>query len=220
MNMSICPATDSAANRDLQAIALANEAQPVERPHTLNSIAAECEASKRSTQNWLKKAVDKYGELGELREGARYFSDAEREQVLEFASSRKAQASQQSAPVSAEVIEGDPVDTPAGALTIGDGGTLSAGGFGVAGAVEIPGLSLDTSAFSTGHTSYLNQIGQIKQQLQHLQDQVAAEEGRAQADRSAAIRAKSRAERELEIAGQEVKAARGNAEQVVSSPTG
>ena len=91
MNTPIRPVADSAANHDLQAIASADEAHQVDRPHTLNSIAVECEVSKRSVQNWLRKAVDKYGVLGELREGARHFSNAEREQILEFASSRKAQ---------------------------------------------------------------------------------------------------------------------------------
>lgn len=112
MNMSIRPTTDSAANLDLQAIAPTSEARPVERLHTLNSIAAECEASKRSAQNWLKKAVEKYGELGELREGARYFSDAEREQVLEFASGRKKAAPVPATPATAASTVTSPAIAP------------------------------------------------------------------------------------------------------------
>lgn len=100
MNTPIRPAADRAANYDLQATAPVDEAQQVARPHTLNSIAVECEVSKRSAQNWLRKAVDKYGELGQLREGARHFSNVEREQVLEFASSRKAQSPKATPPSS------------------------------------------------------------------------------------------------------------------------
>ena len=48
------------------------------RPHTLTTIAAAAGTTKRTVQRWLSKA----GDLGELQGDTRYFTDAEKEQLL------------------------------------------------------------------------------------------------------------------------------------------
>lgn len=63
----------------------------IDRFHTLQSIADEQQVKKRATQTWLSKAKSVHGELGAILQpgGPRFFSDEEREKILEFASERK-----------------------------------------------------------------------------------------------------------------------------------
>ena len=59
------------------------------RKHTISSIAEAQGYKKRAAQGWLAKAREKYGELGEIVDGTRFYSDDERAKILEFASERK-----------------------------------------------------------------------------------------------------------------------------------
>ena len=56
-----------------------------ERIHTLASIASQHGSGKRTAQNWLAKAKADHGEIGELINGVRYFSDSERDILLSYA---------------------------------------------------------------------------------------------------------------------------------------
>jgi hypothetical protein len=67
------------------------------RQHTLASIAADADTTKRTVQRWLTKS----GDIGELVEDTRYFSDAERDQLLSHQS--KHQLKQEV--IEAELIE-------------------------------------------------------------------------------------------------------------------
>mgnify|MGYP001792200274 CR=1 FL=1 len=57
-----------------------------DRQHTLASIAADANTTKRTVQRWLSKA----GDIGGLQGDTRYFSDAERDTLLSYQSQRKA----------------------------------------------------------------------------------------------------------------------------------
>jgi len=63
-----------------------------QRIHTLSSIAAEHGSIKRTAQNWQAKARSEHGELGELINGVRHFSDSERDILLSYAGEPKAKA--------------------------------------------------------------------------------------------------------------------------------
>ena len=55
------------------------------RQHTLASIATDAATTKRTVQRWLTKC----GDIGELTDNVRYFSDAERARLLSHQSKRK-----------------------------------------------------------------------------------------------------------------------------------
>lgn len=55
------------------------------KPHTLRTIADEMARDKRTTQLWYQRAKNEHGELGELVDGTRYFSDSEREILISYA---------------------------------------------------------------------------------------------------------------------------------------
>jgi hypothetical protein len=57
--------------------------------HTLASIAATAEVEKRTVQNWLKKASSAHGELGQVSNGARVFSDDDRNILLSYKSVKR-----------------------------------------------------------------------------------------------------------------------------------
>ncbi|MEM8806871.1 MAG: hypothetical protein AAGF01_12660 [Cyanobacteria bacterium P01_G01_bin.38] len=59
-----------------------------DRNLTLTDIATLAGATKRTAQRWLEKATKVHGELGELVEGTRLFSDAEKETLLSYQSKR------------------------------------------------------------------------------------------------------------------------------------
>lgn len=61
-------------------------AADIKRPHTLASIAADADVTKRTVQRWLTKA----GDIGALEGDTRYFSDAERDTLLSYQSKRQA----------------------------------------------------------------------------------------------------------------------------------
>lgn len=65
-------------------------AAKVLRPHTLNDIAESAGVKKRAVQTWLAKAKDEYGEIGEIVNSTRMFSDTERNTLLSYQSQRKA----------------------------------------------------------------------------------------------------------------------------------
>lgn len=67
------------------------------RQHTLASIADDATTTKRTVQRWLTKC----GDLGELRDNIRYFSDDERDKLLSHQTKRTAKTS----PVEVEIIE-------------------------------------------------------------------------------------------------------------------
>ncbi|MGB7086677.1 MAG: hypothetical protein WBD47_14060 [Phormidesmis sp.] len=69
------------------------------RQHTLASIAAVAGTTKRTAQRWFTKC----GDIGELTDNVRYFSDAERDQLLSHQSKRTEKA----VPVKAEVVTGN-----------------------------------------------------------------------------------------------------------------
>ena len=54
------------------------------RQHTLSDIAAAAGVKKRAVQGWLAKAKEQHGEIGQITDGARHFSDAEKEQLLAY----------------------------------------------------------------------------------------------------------------------------------------
>ncbi|MBD2153165.1 hypothetical protein [Leptolyngbya sp. FACHB-16] len=60
------------------------------RPHTLRTIADEMGRDKRTVQSWYQKAKDAHGELGEIVEGVRRFSDADRAILVTYAGDKPA----------------------------------------------------------------------------------------------------------------------------------
>lgn len=64
-------------------------AAKVLRPHTLNDIAESAGVKKRAVQAWLAKAKDEHGEIGEIVNSTRMFSDADRDTLLSYQSQRK-----------------------------------------------------------------------------------------------------------------------------------
>ncbi|MEM8610709.1 MAG: hypothetical protein AAGF93_01730 [Cyanobacteria bacterium P01_H01_bin.105] len=70
-----------------------------DRQHTLTTIASEAKTTKRTVQRWLAKA----GDIGELRDDTRYFSDAERDVLLSYQSKRQATDNTVSEPVTQPV---------------------------------------------------------------------------------------------------------------------
>lgn len=80
--------------------------------HTFNSIAQEAGVSKRTVQTWWEKAKKaEYGEIGEIIDGARCFTDAERDILLSYASNRKSKTQPAETPTAeyrpVEVIPGN-----------------------------------------------------------------------------------------------------------------
>lgn len=61
-----------------------------DRLHTLRSISADCQVSYRAVQGWYAKACESSGlpELGELKDGARHFTDEEKNLIASFGSDR------------------------------------------------------------------------------------------------------------------------------------
>lgn len=68
------------------------------RPHTIASITLESGADKRTVRRWCSKC----GDIGTLRNGTRYFSDAEKEQIL---SHQRKPSAQTDEPIEAELLE-------------------------------------------------------------------------------------------------------------------
>ena len=61
----------------------------MERLHTVSTIAADLGVTARSVKNWLAAAkAGEHGELGEMINGRRHFSDAERDILISYASDR------------------------------------------------------------------------------------------------------------------------------------
>lgn len=58
------------------------------RENTFTSVAKQQKTSKRTVQEWFAKAKKEYGEFGEIKDGARFFSDAEVEILVRYASKR------------------------------------------------------------------------------------------------------------------------------------
>lgn len=58
-------------------------------PHTLATIAADWGCNKRAVQAWQAKAKDSHGELGQIVQGTRRFTDSEREILLSFAGPKR-----------------------------------------------------------------------------------------------------------------------------------
>ena len=73
------------------------------RQHTLASIAADAATTKRTVQRWLTKC----GDIGELQENVRHFSDDERD-GLSHQTKRKPKAEV----VEAELIEPGAISAP------------------------------------------------------------------------------------------------------------
>ena len=67
------------------------------RQHTIASITLEAGSTKRTVQRWLAKC----GDIGVLRENTRYFSDAERTEIL----SHQARLKQVEETIEAELVE-------------------------------------------------------------------------------------------------------------------
>jgi len=69
---------------------------PTTRPHTLKSIAYEANREKRTVQRWYEKACAAHDteELGEVIDGTRYFSDAERQMLLTYLGERTAETTE------------------------------------------------------------------------------------------------------------------------------
>lgn len=65
------------------------------RPHTLASIAEAHGVNKRATQAWLRQAKEaEGGEVGEIVGKTRYFSDEERDILLQYAGEPRAKTTQ------------------------------------------------------------------------------------------------------------------------------
>lgn len=62
------------------------------RNHTLSSIAEGMGREKRTAQAWYTRAKSEHGELGEIIEGTRYFSDDEREILISYAGADRPQS--------------------------------------------------------------------------------------------------------------------------------
>ncbi|NEP16876.1 MAG: hypothetical protein F6J97_08210 [Leptolyngbya sp. SIO4C1] len=78
------------------------------RTLTLLDVATLAGSTKRTAQRWLEKATAEHGELGELIEGTRLFSEAEKDTLLSYQSKRPqntvtADEPEQPAPVAAEL---------------------------------------------------------------------------------------------------------------------
>jgi hypothetical protein len=66
---------------------------PTTRPHTLKTIAHETDREKRTVQRWYEKACTVHDtKLGEVMDGTRYFSDAERDMLLTYMGERTKEA--------------------------------------------------------------------------------------------------------------------------------
>lgn len=78
----------------------------MERLHTVSTIAADRGVTVRSVKNWLAAAkAGEHGELGEMINGRRHFSDAERDIVISYASDRvKAAPTGQTTPTAALTV--------------------------------------------------------------------------------------------------------------------
>lgn len=87
------------------------------RPHTLASIAEECGVNKRAVQDWLKKARANKSmlteDIGEIINGARHFNDAERDILLQYASTPR-RKSEPAPTAKTEVLPNDYPDPFAG----------------------------------------------------------------------------------------------------------
>jgi len=68
------------------------------RQHTIASITLEAGTAKRSVQRWLAKC----GDIGALKDGTRYFSDSEKEQIISHQSKPRAK---QEETIEAELVE-------------------------------------------------------------------------------------------------------------------
>jgi hypothetical protein len=78
----------------------------MERVHTVSTIAADRGVTVRSVKNWLAAAkAGEHGELGEMINGRRHFSAAERDILLSYASDRvKAAPTGQTTPTAALTV--------------------------------------------------------------------------------------------------------------------
>ncbi len=74
------------------------------RHNTIASITLESGSNRRTVQRWLSKC----GDIGLLKDGTRYFSDAEKDELLAHKSTR-----------AAEVVEAELMPEP-GAITLRD----------------------------------------------------------------------------------------------------
>ncbi|MEL6776511.1 MAG: hypothetical protein AAFO06_04580 [Cyanobacteria bacterium J06597_16] len=78
------------------------------RTLTLLDVAALANTTKRTAQRWLEKATTAHGEIGELVEGTRLFSNEEKDILLSYQSKRPqntvvADEPEQTQPVAAEI---------------------------------------------------------------------------------------------------------------------
>lgn len=84
------------------------------RTHTLSDIANTAQVQKRAVQSWLAKAKESHGEIGVIIGSTRHFSNAERDLLLSYQSSRQTadtapepSVTESAAPVAITVIEGN-----------------------------------------------------------------------------------------------------------------
>lgn len=124
------------------------------RQNTIASITLEAGSTKRTVQRWLAKC----GDIGILRENTRYFSEAEKVQILSHKSNRA---------VIEEVVEAELLEP--GAITFHQGDRITARpliSFDLA-PIELSTASLDTSALDA-------QTQQYQQQAQNGANAIAA----------------------------------------------
>ena len=131
-----------------------NDTTTTLRQHTLASIAADADTTKRTVQRWLSKCDD----IGELVDGIRHFSDAERDRLLSHQSKRTTKA---------EVIEAELLEP--GAIELHQSAGIAAAPlrrFELA-PIEIDLPALDTSALDA-------QTAQLEQSAQQGADALAS----------------------------------------------
>ena len=83
-----------------------------ERIHTLASIASQHGSGKRTAQLWASKARKEHGEIGEIVNGVRMFSDSERDLLLSYAGEprRRSEPAEATATPAAESVALAPVE--------------------------------------------------------------------------------------------------------------
>lgn len=73
--------------------------------HTISSIAEEKQVSRRTVQVWMKKAIEKHGDIGSWVNSTRVFDDMGRAKLLEFASPSK--PVKEPEPIAVQVVQSD-----------------------------------------------------------------------------------------------------------------
>ena len=121
-------------------------------PHTIKSIAETANTTERTVRRWVAKNPD----IGQLKNGVRHFSDAERDLLLSH-----------QAPTKDEVIQAELVEP--GAITLHQGAAIEARpliSFDLA-PIKLDRATLDTSALDA-------QTQQYQQQAQNGANAIAA----------------------------------------------